>query len=276
MEKSLMTTPTGGVVSKFQMFNLDLPIELRRMICRMPYMSWVFAEAPMATPLCRHEVYDKGCGQITAGYDDLTIRQESVPRSFEFPCRILKFNTAMSFDFFDLVTSITALMGATSIALYLSISAYTLIPVSVYWMFPTLSVIGVCFLEVLLIPFIYMSEESTVIIQRLKILPATMPQFVATQRFDHRKLGRKRIRTMRPFVVYADYTTQIFGLKPNTVEWLTFEKKLHNIPGDARKKMNRLTGLAGNSTIMSPEFSCSNSDDSETRVEEYLNLVGEN
>lgn len=94
-------------------------------------------------------------------------------------------------------------MGATSIALYLSISAYTLIPVSVYWMFPTLSVIGVCFLEVLLIPFIYMSEESTVIIQRLKILPATMPQFVATQRFDHRKLGRKRIRTMRPFVVYA-------------------------------------------------------------------------
>ncbi|OXA49099.1 hypothetical protein Fcan01_16481 [Folsomia candida] len=104
MEKSLMTTPTGGVVSKFQIFNLDLPIELRRMICRMPYMSWVFAEAPMATPLCRHEVYDK----ITAGYDDLTIRQESVPRSFEFPCRILKFNTAMSFDFFDLVTSITA------------------------------------------------------------------------------------------------------------------------------------------------------------------------
>ncbi|OXA49540.1 hypothetical protein Fcan01_15853 [Folsomia candida] len=73
-----------------------------------------------------------------------------------------------------------------------------------------------------------------------------------------------------------DYTTEIFGLKPNTVEWLTFEKKLHNIPGDARKKMNRLTGLAGNSTIMSPEFSCSNSDDSETRVEEYLNLVGEN
>ncbi|OXA63254.1 hypothetical protein Fcan01_03766 [Folsomia candida] len=62
------------------------------------------------------------------------------------------------------------------------------------------------------------------------------------------------------------YTTEIFGLKPNTVEWLTFEKKLHNIPGDARKKMNRLTGLAGNSTIMSPEFSCSNSDDSETSI----------
>ncbi|OXA49277.1 hypothetical protein Fcan01_15940 [Folsomia candida] len=59
MEKSLMTTPTGGVVSKFQIFNLDLPIDLRRVICRMPYMSWVFAEAPMATPLCRHEVYDK-------------------------------------------------------------------------------------------------------------------------------------------------------------------------------------------------------------------------
>ncbi|OXA47464.1 hypothetical protein Fcan01_18047 [Folsomia candida] len=76
--------------------------------------------------------------------------------------------------------------------------------------------------------------------------------------------------------VSTHYTTEIFGLKPNTVEWLTFEKKLHNIPGDARKKMNRLTGLAGNSTIMSPEFSCSNSDDSETRVEEYLNLVGEN
>ncbi|OXA36587.1 hypothetical protein Fcan01_28649 [Folsomia candida] len=76
--------------------------------------------------------------------------------------------------------------------------------------------------------------------------------------------------------VLQDYTTEIFDLKPNTVEWLTFEKKLHNIPGDARKKMNRLTGLAGNSTITSPEFSCSNSYDSETRVEEYLNLVGEN
>ncbi|OXA54386.1 hypothetical protein Fcan01_10179 [Folsomia candida] len=78
------------------------------------------------------------------------------------------------------------------------------------------------------------------------------------------------------FKALKDYTTEIFGLKPNTVEWLTFEKKLHNIPGDARKKMNRLTGLAGNSTITSQEFSRPNSDDSETRVEEYLNLVGDN
>ncbi|OXA64544.1 Protein stand still [Folsomia candida] len=78
------------------------------------------------------------------------------------------------------------------------------------------------------------------------------------------------------FKAFKDYTTEIFGLKPNTVEWLTFEKKLHNIPGDARKKMNRLTGLAGNSTITSQEFSRPKSDDSETRVEEYLNLVGDN
>lgn len=98
---------------------------------------------------------------------------------------------------------VTTLMGVTIISLYLSISAYSLILGSVFWIFPVVAVASVCFLEVLLVPFIYMCEESTMIILKLKIMPATIPNVLVGKYFNPRKLVRKRINTMRPFAWYA-------------------------------------------------------------------------
>lgn len=104
---------------------------------------------------------------------------------------------------FAMSSFIAGLMGATIIALYLSISSYSLIPVAIYWMFPNAAVISISILQILVIPFIYMCEESAAIILKLKIVPAYVSQNVVGNPINVRKLVRRRINAMRPFAFYA-------------------------------------------------------------------------
>lgn len=109
---------------------------------------------------------------------------------------------------------ISSLMGATIIALYLSISAYALIPFTIYWLFPCIAVCCVCFVQILLISFIYLCEQSATIIQKLKVRPVRVPQFETANPFNLRKLMRRKINAMRPFTFNPglfDYRFHQFG-----------------------------------------------------------------
>ncbi len=136
--------------------------------------------------------------------------------SFEFTFRIYSIThvvlrSAQRLTDFAAGLLITALMGATIIALYLSISGYTLIPASIYWIFPCISFVTVSSLEIILIPFIYVYEGSTVIILKLKITPVNIPKFKVGISYNLWKLMHMRISTMRPFVFYVgvyDYRFQ--------------------------------------------------------------------
>lgn len=98
---------------------------------------------------------------------------------------------------------IASLMGTTIIASYLSISAYTVTPGAIYWIFPYLDFCSVCILQILLTPFIYMLEGSTGIILNLKLLPAYLPQIEDGKPSNRRKLIRRQISALRPFTFYA-------------------------------------------------------------------------
>lgn len=108
-------------------------------------------------------------------------------------------------EFFDV--AIGMLLGGAMvtaiIALYLSISAYTLVPVAVYWMFPFVAITSVCLLQIFLITIIYVSEESTTTIMKLKKLLSSPPQVQIGKRINWRKLWKRRITAVRPFEFYA-------------------------------------------------------------------------
>lgn len=104
---------------------------------------------------------------------------------------------------FATTSLVATLMGACIMALYLCISAYTLIPITIYWMYPCIVTSCVCCLQILVFPLIYMHEESSAININLRMVPAKVPQLMVAKRFNLRKLVRRKIKTMRPFTFYA-------------------------------------------------------------------------
>lgn len=98
---------------------------------------------------------------------------------------------------------LAGLMGAAIIALYLYLSSYNLVPIAMFWVFPCIAIGAISFLQILVIPFIYMCEVSTEAILKLRIEPVNVPQFEVGNPSKLRKLARRKINALRPFTFYA-------------------------------------------------------------------------
>lgn len=149
---------------------------------------------------------------VAAGVVDffLTLIQEITQEKLHFGLAIrvyammhLVLRSAQGLTDLGISLVITALMSSSIIALYLSFSIYTLVPLAIYWLVPFIAVTSLGLLQVLVLPFIYMHEESAFVILKIKFVPISLPQSLAGKPFNLRKLVSRRIRTMRPFTFYA-------------------------------------------------------------------------
>lgn len=127
---------------------------------------------------------------------------------FEFTLRIyamihLVLRSAQGLCDFAITSFLAGLMGATIMASYLSISAYSLVPLAMYLIYPSIVISAICSLHLLLVPFTSMCEESTATIVKLKILPATVPESGFCKLIKRRKLMVREIAATRPFALYA-------------------------------------------------------------------------
>lgn len=105
--------------------------------------------------------------------------------------------------------AIAGLLGLTMISgiitWYLTIVAYNLIPLTIYWVVPFIAVADVSVVQIILIPLTYMSEASHVAIQKFKIVPEQVPNLSSCfgVKFSPRRCLRMRIRAMRKLILYA-------------------------------------------------------------------------
>lgn len=103
--------------------------------------------------------------------------------------------------------AITELLGLTMvtgiITWYLTITAYDLIPMAIYWVVPFIAVSIVGVVQVLLVPLTEVKEASSVAIEKMKISLENIANFCTGKEFSLRKFWRMRMTAMRPPTLYA-------------------------------------------------------------------------